>query len=66
MIEICKSQGKENGGPWKCYDVYNFFGWEAQRVVVAGCDNWRQHPRDGDKSQDRTIPVACGAEEGRI
>ena len=35
MIEICKSQGKENGGPWKCYDVYNFFGWEAQRKVVV-------------------------------
>ena len=35
MIEICKSQGKENGGPWKCYDVYNFFGWEAERVVVV-------------------------------
>ena len=35
MMEICKTQGKEKGGPWECYDVDNFFGWEAERVVVV-------------------------------
>ena len=35
MIEICKSHGREMGGPWECYDVDNFYGWEAERVVVV-------------------------------
>ena len=25
---------KEAGGPWDCYQAYNFFGWEAERVVA--------------------------------
>ena len=35
MIEICESHGKEKGGPWECYHVDNFFGWEAERVVAV-------------------------------
>ena len=35
MIEICKSHGKEKGGPWECYHAFNFFGWEAERVVAV-------------------------------
>ena len=35
MEEICESQGKEKGGPWECYDPFNFYGWEAERVVVV-------------------------------
>ena len=35
MIEICKSHGREMGGPWECYDADNFFGWEAERVVAV-------------------------------
>jgi len=35
MIKICKSYGKEKGGPWECYDAGDFFGWEAERVVVV-------------------------------
>ena len=35
MGEICKSHGKEKGGPWECYDVLNFYGWEAERVVAV-------------------------------
>ena len=26
---------KEAGGPWDCYQAYNFFGWEAERVVAV-------------------------------
>ena len=35
MIEICKSNGKEKGGPWECYNAVAFFGWEAARVVAV-------------------------------
>ena len=35
MIEICESNGKKKGGPWECYFAYNFFGWEADRVVAV-------------------------------
>ena len=35
MKEICESHGKEKGGPWECYNTMNFFGWEAERVVVV-------------------------------
>ena len=35
MEEICKSHGKEKGGPWECYKAHNFFGWEAERVVAV-------------------------------
>ena len=35
MEEICKSHGKEKGGPWECYDAANFYGWEAERVVAV-------------------------------
>ena len=35
MKEICESHGKEKGGPWECYHAQNFYGWEAERVVVV-------------------------------
>ena len=35
MKEICESHGKEKGGPWECFNVVNFFGWEAERVVAV-------------------------------
>ena len=35
MQEICESHGKEKGGPWECYYVSNFYGWEAERVVAV-------------------------------
>ena len=35
MKKICKSHGKEKGGPWECYKATNFFGWEAERVVAV-------------------------------
>ena len=35
MIEICASHRKEKGGPWECYDTRDFYGWEAERVVVV-------------------------------
>ena len=40
--KILKKQGKEEGGPWDCYDVYHFHGWEADRVVAVttGRDLW--------------------------
>ena len=34
MKEICKSNGKEKGGPWACYDAYDFYGWESNNVVA--------------------------------
>ena len=33
--EICESHGKKKGGPWEFYHADNFFGWEAERVVVV-------------------------------
>ena len=30
-----ESHGKEEDGPWECYIGDNFFGWEAERVVVV-------------------------------
>jgi len=39
MIKICESHGKEKGGPWECYDAFNFYGWEAERVVVVTTGN---------------------------
>ena len=35
MKEICESHGKKKGGPWECYNVLSFYGWEAERVVVV-------------------------------
>ena len=35
MWEICESYGKKKGGPWECYYVNNFYGWEAERVVAV-------------------------------
>ena len=32
---IVKEQGKEEGGPWDCYHAVEFYGWEAERVVVV-------------------------------
>ena len=36
MSEMVKKQGKEEGGPWDCYDAGDFYGWEAERVVAWG------------------------------
>ena len=35
MIEICESNGKEEGGPWECYHGSEFFGWESDKVVAV-------------------------------
>merc|ERR1712037_316546 len=35
MQNICKSNGKEKGGPWECYDAFNFYGWESEAVVAV-------------------------------
>ena len=35
MEKMVKDQGKEAGGPWDCYYGRNFYGWEAERVVVV-------------------------------
>ena len=32
---MVKEQGKEAGGPWDCYNAFNFYGWEAERVVAV-------------------------------
>ena len=32
---MMKEQGKKSGGPWDCYQVGDFFGWEAERVVAV-------------------------------
>ena len=37
MEKMVKDQGKEAGGPWDCYYGRNFYGWEAERVVVVTC-----------------------------
>ena len=33
IMKMVKDQGKEAGGPWKCYHARNYYGWEAKRVV---------------------------------
>ena len=33
--EICKNHEKKEGGPWECYFVNDFFGWESNRVVAV-------------------------------
>ena len=35
MKKMVKKQGRKAGGPWECYDVGKFYGWEAERVVVV-------------------------------
>ena len=32
---IVKEQGKEAGGPWECYRAWDYYGWEAERVVAV-------------------------------
>ena len=34
-MKMVKDQGKEAGGPWDCYHVLDFYGWEAERVVAV-------------------------------
>ena len=34
MKDICESHGKEKGGPWECYNLQSFYGWEAEKVVA--------------------------------
>ena len=33
--KMVKKQGKEAGGPWEYYESFNFYGWEAERVVAV-------------------------------
>ena len=33
--KMVKEQGKEAGGPWDCYDAWNYFGWETDHVVAV-------------------------------
>ena len=33
MREICKSNGKEEGGSWECYHAVGFYGWQAETIV---------------------------------
>ena len=33
--DMVKEQGKCAGGPWDCYSVGAFYGWEAERVVAV-------------------------------
>ena len=35
MQKMVREQGKETGGAWDCYYAYNFYGWEADRVVAV-------------------------------
>ena len=35
MVDNCKSYGKTFGGLWECYNVNNFYGWEAEKVVAV-------------------------------
>ena len=40
MKKMAKEQGKEARGPWESYQVRDFYGWEAERVVtVTGGEN---------------------------
>ena len=32
---MVKNQKKKAGGPWECYHINNYFGWEAERVVAV-------------------------------
>ena len=32
---MVKEQGKEAGGPWECYRAWDYYGWEAERVVAV-------------------------------
>ena len=32
-------KGKEVGGSWNCHKIYNFYGWEADRVVAVICEH---------------------------
>ena len=38
--DMVKEQGKCAGGPWDCYSVGAFYGWEAERVVAV-TTGWR-------------------------
>ena len=33
--EICESHNKIKGGPWECHRAWNFFGWEAEKVIAV-------------------------------
>ena len=33
--KMVDEQRKESGGPWHCYNTYNFYGWEDERVVAV-------------------------------
>jgi len=35
MREICQINGKEEGGPWECYNAFYFFGSESDHVVAV-------------------------------
>jgi len=39
MQKMAKEQGKEAGGAWECYEAFNYYGWEAERVVAV-TDGW--------------------------
>ena len=32
---MVEKQGKEAGGPWECYRAWDYYGWEAERVVAV-------------------------------
>ena len=35
--QMVKKKGKKTGGPWDWYDAWDFYGWEADRVVAVTC-----------------------------
>ena len=35
VVQVVEEQGREQGGPWNCYDACDFYGWEDSRVVAV-------------------------------
>ena len=53
MIKIWESIGKKKGGACECYDAYDFYGWETNKVVAVTTGRfykstplkWQQEPK---------------------
>ena len=59
IMKFIWEQSKEGGGPLDCYHAVNFFGWEAEKVIVVTDGEYLMEMITRAKMQLRLTPDIC-------
>ena len=59
IMKFIWEQSKEGGGSWDCYHAVNFFGWEAEKVIVVTDGEYLTEMITRAKMQLRLTPDIC-------